>query len=208
MKQDRLDIFLLIIASICLFFYFFPNMPRENMYELTTYFDKKIPFIPLFVIPYASFHFLLIPATLLILSLQPYRYYLRIFLVSAIFMLVCSNLIFLLFPTYFPLRPDICGNSMCERMVTFIYWIDNPCAVCPSVHVNVSILCAILWWQIRSRYSITMIIWAIIISFSTLFIRQHYIIDVIAGILSAFLSWVVGTKLTNKFFQDNQAGDR
>lgn len=200
MEKRWVDYCLVVIATACLFLYFLTNVPREHMYELTTPLDRIIPLIPFFVIPYTSLHYFLMPATLIVLFMQPTNYYLRVFLISAIVLLVSSNIVFFVFPTYFPFRPVVHDDSLLLWMIHWIYMMDRPGALFPSVHVNIALLCALMWWQVRSRFAWFIIGWAVLVVLSTLFIRQHYILDVIAGGLSAGIGHRVGEYVTKRLF--------
>jgi membrane-associated phospholipid phosphatase len=200
-KKIYIDGLLLLFLIIGFLLYSFTSVPREHMFDLVSSLDLVIPFIPIFVIPYISFHILLIPATFVLLYRQHDVYHLRVFLVSAILLLFVSNFIFFVFPTYCSIRPIIEDSSFLHRLVQLVYDLDHPCALCPSVHVNISTLCAFMWLRVSSRGSRFMVFWAFLVVLSTLFIRQHYVVDVIAGLFSAWLFNEIGQILVKRFYK-------
>lgn len=80
------------------------------------------------------------------------------------------------------------GDDFFAVLTRFIYSVDNCKNVCPSIHVSCCFLMSDIWIRNTDRKTgITMLIINLIISISTLFLKQHSIIDVIFGALFGFL---------------------
>ena len=115
-----------------------------------------------------------------------YRFFCADFLAKAV-CLVC----FLLLPTT-NVRPAVEGNGLWEGLVRFLYQVDAPVNLFPSVHCLVSWLC---WIGVREREDIPrwyryFSFWiAVAICLSTLTTKQHVIVDVAGGITLAEASW-------------------
>jgi membrane-associated phospholipid phosphatase len=83
---------------------------------------------------------------------------------------------------------------------------DTPFDCFPSLHAAFSIVCFYAWYRyakinpnkITKSVAIISLILAIGIILSTLFVKQHYIADEIAGIL---LGWLVSRWMFNKFWK-------
>ncbi|MCX5850697.1 MAG: phosphatase PAP2 family protein [Deltaproteobacteria bacterium] len=58
---------------------------------------------------------------------------------------------------------------------------------CPSGHVMISMLTILLARRIGSRFFIPVIAWTLLLSFSTVYLRYHYVVDLIAGVGLAFV---------------------
>jgi membrane-associated phospholipid phosphatase len=69
----------------------------------------------------------------------------------------------------------------------------------PSVHTAVSVICMILVWRYNTNrvYRVAFAIWALSIVFSTMYLRFHYVIDVIVGALVAVLVTSLGPRLND-----------
>ncbi len=69
----------------------------------------------------------------------------------------------------------------------------------PSVHTGVSAICMILVWRYSTNqvYRVAFAIWALSIIFSTMYLRFHYVIDVIVGLMVAMLVTYLGPKLND-----------
>lgn len=170
--------------------YFFSNIPHETMYDLSIFLDHYIPFVPVFILPYISY-FALIPVT--IIGVVRFSFaLLRPFFMMLLGTILFSHACFWIFPTHLTVRPEICNADIFSELTKLLYSIDEPYSACPSLHANISTLCALIWWQLRHRYSGLMILWACLVIVSTVFMKQHFVVDIPAGILSAFFwYWII-----------------
>ena len=77
---------------------------------------------------------------------------------------------------------------------------ERPTAAFPSSHVGVTIIMLLLAWHARSRKLIYIILpLFVLMSLATVYIRAHYVIDVIGGWISALLIYAVLFFLSKKF---------
>lgn len=69
---------------------------------------------------------------------------------------------------------------------------ERPVAAFPSSHVSVCVVLMILAWKSRSRALFYILLpFAILLFFSTVYIRAHYAIDALAGLVSGLLCYMV-----------------
>ena len=108
-----------------------------------------------------------------------------------------SFVIFVLFPTTMP-RPEVNGMTAWDTFMRFLYWIDAPDNLFPSLHCMISWLC---WVGIRGNrqvplpWRIAALLMAVAVCLSTLTTRQHVLLDVAGGILlSELCYWVAGSR--------------
>ena len=93
-----------------------------------------------------------------------------------------------------------------QAEVYSIFTTDTPFNCFPSLHAAVSTICFYAWYRYnkvrRSAVTKVVAIVALVVAtgviLSTLFIKQHYIVDEIAGIL---LAWGVGRLLFNHLWK-------
>lgn len=118
------------------------------------------------------------------------RFYLADFLAKGV-CLIC----FLLLPTT-NLRPPVPGTGLWDHLMRFVYQVDAPTNLFPSIHCLVSWLCFIGVRRLPGapRWSVWFTgLMASAICLSTLTTRQHVIVDVLGGILLAEASyWAAG----------------
>ncbi|HAZ38158.1 MAG TPA: phosphatase [Clostridiaceae bacterium] len=169
--------------------------------------DDKIPFIKEFVIFYFVWYFYIAYGLIYtgIKSKKDYYKYI-IFLFGS--MALCYTL-YLIFPNGQDLRPKIVGNDIFSRLIAFIYSVDTPTNVAPSLHVLNSIAVDSALRNCEdfrkkkygTKISFTLVI---LISLSTLFIKQHSIIDVLLGALLGVIFYIPLYALPNiKEYKEN-----
>jgi membrane-associated phospholipid phosphatase len=100
---------------------------------------------------------------------------------------------FLAYPTMAP-RPNdraVIGDGFALWGLRFLYEADPPFNCFPSLHVAHSFVSALTCFRLSRRLGITTGICAALVGISTLFTKQHYVLDVLAGVALAGLSYVL-----------------
>ena len=167
--------------------------------------DSYIPFTLIFIIPYVFWYFMLF--------LIPYKMYkedknnLYKYILTNVIVVIVSNIIFTIYPTMV-IRPELTGTNILYKITKFIYWIDTPALnCCPSIHCGFSMLFILHILSSKKhtkKFKIFTLITSILIMLSTLFIKQHVLIDLILGNIIATIVFLIikkETKLTNKIKQ-------
>ena len=63
----------------------------------------------------------------------------------------------------------------------------NPVAALPSLHVALSSVLAMWLWQVKmSRWAVVITVYAALTAFAVVYLGEHYVVDVVAGVLLAF----------------------
>lgn len=158
------------------------DRPSDKVYELMTSWDHAIPFVKYFALPYSVWIFYIYICIFYFFK-KDIRVYYRSLLVYTLCACVCYA-IYSVFQTTVP-RPDLIGNDAFTKLVRFVYHRDQPFNCFPSIHVFSSYMVFRLTAgsRFRNKWNMALIgvVSALIIS-STLFIKQHAIVDGIAGI--------------------------
>ncbi|CAB4656838.1 MAG: phosphatase PAP2 family protein [Actinobacteria bacterium] len=151
--------------------------------------DAKIPVVSIFVIPYLSFH-LLAAFVVPILSLRIAGF--RAFLVNGLAIILGQlslDIAYAFFQTQVP-RTPVLGNSVFDWiLVHVVYGNDQPLNGFPSNHVTWSVVSMIALWRLRHlapRTSYMLGFWFFLILPATVFLHQHFVIDIYGGIFVAF----------------------
>lgn len=154
--------------------------------------DEKIPVVSIFVIPYLSFH-VLAALVVPLLSLKIGSY--KAFLVNGIAIIVgqlCLDVAYAFFQTQVP-RTEVDDSSPFNWiLVHVIYGNDQPLNGFPSNHVTWSVISIIALWRLRSfapKTSWILMLWFALILPATVFLHQHYLIDIYGGIFVAFTAY-------------------
>ena len=153
--------------------------------------DAHIPLIPLFAIPYVSWFVYLFFGYFLLARKRPR---VQRFATASVLGALVSLAVFLLFPTHID-RPAVPGGGLINLTLKIIYAFDaNACNLFPSMHVFMAWLFFIEMRRrrpARSWLTIGTLGYALLICAAVLFTRQHYIIDIPAGILLAESCWAL-----------------
>ena len=98
---------------------------------------------------------------------------------------------FLAYPTLAP-RPDVVpGDGFAAWSLRLLYDIDTPYGCFPSLHVAWAFVSALTCYRVHAGVGWVAAGWATLIAVSTLYTKQHYVVDVIAGAAIAFVAYAV-----------------
>ncbi len=149
---------------------------------VTTWLDSLIPYIPYFVVPYALY----VPVVLLPFALywKDYRQY-RTMALSMISVLAISIAIFVTFQTSM-MRADAAPTDFFNWAVAFVQSLDAPVNALPSLHVSMPTLATLFIYLRSRRIAVLVAPITLLIILSTVFIKQHAVLDVFAGLILAF----------------------
>lgn len=164
-------------------FYAILNRPGPEVNSLLSDLDKLIPFLPVFIIPYVIWY-PFIAGTLLLFFFTDKRIYYRALATLCLGMIVCYC-IYAVFQTTVP-RPVLSDTGWLHDIVAFVYANDQPFNCFPSIHV---LTCFVMIKNLRKynllspalRLVLITIAWSIIAS--TVFVKQHVVLDAVGAIL-------------------------
>lgn len=177
---------ILVSVPIINIIYLILNKEKENTLIIKMKIDDFIEFNKIFIIPYITWYGYVALFLLLLCILDKKRYF-RAVLSLNVGMLI-SYIIFFLLPTHVP-RPEVVGTDILSRMVLWIYSNDKPYNCLPSIHVINTIIINFFVCESEKFKKLAKIICTLIgisIILSTLYIKQHYFVDVILGTVLAF----------------------
>ena len=138
--------------------------------------DRLIPFVPPTVwIYYTQFFFLPASVWTLKTTNNAGRTLYSMALASAV-----SFCVFVLYPTTLP-RPLIHSGDLTAVAFRLLYSIDSDSNCVPSLHVALACLGARGMMEENTRAGAFGVVWAGLISISTMTTKQHYLVDVISG---------------------------
>ncbi len=181
------DTLLLAAVIIVACLYFVVNVPQSSLNVLRTVFDKQIPRIPIFAIPYLLF----LPWFWSVVVYAWYRN--RSFRQLAFATIIVNSIafiVYLTFQTYVP-REAVISNDFFSGILRFIYDHDQAYNGFPSLHSALSATIATYFIFVNSRWSWAFVLMAALIVVSTLFVKQHFIADAVSGVtLGVLVTWL------------------
>jgi membrane-associated phospholipid phosphatase len=104
-------------------------------------------------------------------------------------MIATSYVVYLLIPTYTH-RPVLTGDGFTLDLMRLIYGNDRSYNALPSGHTYNTALIAVIWSQWQPAWRWLWILITVIVMMSTLFTRQHNVLDVLFGLI-----WGIGAYL-------------
>lgn len=166
-------------------------MEGKKHYDFTSKLDNRIPFIKEWVIIYLGCYIFWVINYILITHEGKEKWF-RFAFADILSRLICG-IFFVILPTT-NIRPMVPGNDIFSWLMRFVYHMDPPSNLFPSIHCLMSWFCFV---GIRSSkkvpfwYKAFSCIFAILVCLSTQFTKQHYLIDIAGGILIAELCYYI-----------------
>jgi len=163
---------------------FTANRPLHTPYIAL---DRLMPLQPAWMLVYASMYvFVLLP---LLIVREPRLF--RRAMACYITVLTLAYVGFILYPTMAP-RPDtVPGSGFAAWALRQQYSMDWRYNCFPSLHVAHSFVSALTVYRVRKDVGTIATAWAALIGVSTVFTKQHYVVDVIGGVLIAFAAYAI-----------------
>lgn len=157
---------------------------REHHFQLALPFEDKLPFYPALIGGYILIFGFLAFTYIYVEDLAYFKKIVRVFLIC----LTIHFAIFLLLPVEYRLRPEVDPTlGWAYRTVHFYYWLDRPYNCFPSMHISNAFLVAFLLDRYRKGFGWILHPLAATVAVSVVLVKQHYIADVVAGFIVAWL---------------------
>ncbi|MGL4107912.1 phosphatase PAP2 family protein [Clostridium sp. LP20] len=184
--KDRKAILLVLSYIISALGYGVINNIDSKSYSLATSFDSKIPLIKYFVIPYYSWYLLIAFSFIYVYIKSQDEFY--DFVTCMTITMLTALLIYICFQTTV-IRPEIIGDDIFSNLLRNIYKADKPVNCCPSLHVSITLVCSIWINRVSENKYLKRGVFFLgtLIILSTLFIKQHVVIDVFIAFIQVFI---------------------
>lgn len=173
----------LLTIDLLTFYATRPLLPYLPAHSLSTPLDELIPLRPAWVTIY-FLSFLSWILTIVWILAESKRHAYRLCGVYSIIMLV-SLICFLAYPVTIQ-RPEITDGGFFNGWMRFLYAVDSPTNLCPSLHVVISYIC----WRctmdcrkIPKWYQWFNLFFLILVCFSILLVKQHFVLDIVVAVI-------------------------
>ncbi|HUF25932.1 MAG TPA: phosphatase PAP2 family protein [Gemmatimonadaceae bacterium] len=111
-------------------------------------------------------------------------------MLAAMAVIAASYAGFLVYPTVLP-RAEAVGGGFFAKSLEVNYSLDPPYNCFPSLHVAWAFVAALTCHRVHRGVGLVALLWAAIIGVSTLYTKQHYVLDVVAGAAVAYAAYLV-----------------
>jgi membrane-associated phospholipid phosphatase len=150
--------------------------------------DAFVPFVPVWGLVYGALYLFLILLPVFVVRHEPH---IRRMFLAYLSVWVVSYIVFVLYPTGASRPASVPGHGFAAWGLRTLYAADPPYNCFPSLHVAHSFVSAFACSRINRRVGVLAGMCAVLVAMSTLFAKQHYILDVIAGIALACIAHFV-----------------
>lgn len=168
-------------------------IPQSSCHLVHCRLDELIPFHEGFVLAYVGWYFLIVISLgyYLLYNVENFKGLQTYIIVTQVVAMIC----YIVYPTYQDLRPAVFPrDNVLTWLLGLIYAFDTPTGVCPSLHVAYSIGIASSWLKEKSAprlWKIFIVMFVVLICLSTMFVKQHSAIDVLAALpVCALAEWI------------------
>ena len=156
--------------------------------------DNAIPFCEWFIFPYFAWY-IIMPGSLLLMMFKDREDFLHLCFLMFTGMTV-SLLTYFIVPNGLNLRVGTINDNIAGDICRFLYAVDAPTNACPSIHVSsaVAIDMAIQKSKtFKNNIPIRVIsfLMMVLICLSTMFVKQHSFVDVVAGVLLSVVLYII-----------------
>lgn len=176
-------------------FFMVEQYTKDNYHLVHAALDDKIPFLEIFVIPYFCWFGYVACFVLYFIFFDKENYW------QLFWFLVSGMTIFLIVSAVYPngqeLRPEtFARDNIFTRMIASLYETDTPTNLLPSIHVynSLGIHIAVMKSEKLKNHRIVRIcsgILCTLIILSTMFIKQHSVVDVVLAFALAVVAYVI-----------------
>ncbi len=187
--RHLVPVLLYMIFYLCVFAYV-ENRPRHDMHFLITKWDRLIPFCEVFIIPYILWFFYVAFGVLYFALVEKDRSQYWALVTNLGIGMTVFLIVSLVYPNGHTLRPVFLERSnIFTEMVKALWRIDTSTNVLPSIHVFNAVCVHMALAQctsLKKKYPWAVnasLVLCISIVASTMFLKQHTVIDVISALL-------------------------
>ena len=192
---------LLLYATMAMLFFWGYRMvaemtaTRSGEVSFLTPIDEAIPFVPEFVFPYMSLYALFWLPVIVSRNISLRDFFGIIVATGGMFAVAFT--VYLVVPSRYP-RPDVSPDA------SFVYYVlakalyayDLPNNTLPSTHAAVvAILLSATRKKFGRRTYAIYALWGTSILLSTVTVKQHYIVDLVSGIILGIASFAIARRL-------------
>lgn len=183
---------LFLLVAIVPIYIFIPvfvvDLPGYKLHFPEIALDRMIPVVPVWALIYGALYAFLIILPMLVVR-EPEHMRRAIHAYLSIWL--AAYVVFILYPTGAPRPPAIHGTGFASAGLRLLYDSDPPFNCFPSLHVAHSFVSAFALNRVQRRLGIVSFVTATLIALSTLFTKQHWVLDVVAGVLLATAAWAI-----------------
>lgn len=176
-----------LFAIIPLYLYIGSLMPGRILHAPELALDRALPVVPAWSLVYGSLFLAALLPVFVVHQQELVRRTINGFLAIWLFSYAC----FLVYPTVESRPQESPGEGFAAWGLRLIYSADHRYNCFPSLHVAQCFLAALACSRVHRGVGAVACVWALLVGVSTLYTKQHYVLDVIAGAAIGYVAYAV-----------------
>lgn len=188
-RPYRLTISMVALMLLVPFYIFIGElMPGRPLHVPALPLDRAVPLEPVWALVYGSLYLFLIMLPVFVIRQEEQ---IRRTVLAYLTVWVVAYVCFLAYPTMAPRPVAVMGQGFGVWGLRFLYSADPPFNCFPSLHVAHSFVSALACYRVHRGVGIGAGLCAALVGVSTLYTKQHYVLDVVTGIFLAGVACAV-----------------
>ncbi|TQS71238.1 phosphoesterase [Ornithinibacillus gellani] len=196
-KNRWIHLLWLLVFPVLGLSYALLNVHNGSVLQLGSVIDDRIPLLPIFAVPYL-FWYVYILGYLVYFWWKDLKVYKHTLITIVIGEVICFTCYYFFQSTV--VRPALQGDGIFVSMVQFIYNHDEPFNCFPSIHVLTTYAIMLASVHIKDKHMLHagfVQLMGTLIILSTVFTKQHVVVDAVASILIVSMSYSTIRVLSN-----------
>lgn len=188
-RPYRVTIPMVLLVSLVPFYIFIATlMPGRALHVPELALDRVVPLQPTWALVYGSLYLFVLALPVFVVRQEEQ---IRRTVLAYLMVWIAAYVFFFVYPTRAPRPAEVIGEGFAVWGLRLLYSMDPPYNCFPSLHVAHSFVSALSCYRVHRGVGIGAGLCASLVAVSTLFTKQHYVLDVIAGIFMACVAYVV-----------------
>ena len=169
--------------------------PVKQYHVIHSPLDDLLPFCEFFLIPYVVWYAFLVGIQVYTFFWRPEAF--RRFIYFAALTYTTAIVIYMIYPNCQQGRPlEFARDNFLTDIARILYTVDTSTNVCPSIHVIGTLGVLFATWDCpklrNAKWQSFFWIWTVLISISTVVLKQHSVIDIFAAIPVCVIGyWII-----------------
>lgn len=180
---------MVVLVSLVPLYVFIPGWwPARTPHVPEIALDRLVPLQPAWALVYGALYLFLIILPVLVVRQDAL---IRRTVAAYLFVWIAAYVGFVVYPTVAPRPEEVLGEGFAAWGLRFLYAADPPYNCFPSLHVAHSFVSALACYRVHRELGKGAVVGASLVAASTLFSKQHYVLDVVAGTLLGALAYAL-----------------
>jgi membrane-associated phospholipid phosphatase len=180
---------MVVLVMLVPFYVFIPGFVHgRTLHAPELSLDRALSLQPAWALVYGALYLYLIILPVFVVRQQEH---IRGTVFAYLMVWIVAYVCFFVYPTIAPRPAEVGGEGFAVWGLRFLYSADPPYNCFPSIHVAHSFVSALAVYRTHRALGIVATLCASLVAVSTLFSKQHYVLDVVAGAVLAWVAYVV-----------------